>query len=438
MRIIDLQRRLREIGRIRIGEQVPTNNGKTRPAKLETFRFTSRDRQVIDAAATRFGGTVTEWAAPDGPQWQVTTRVAEIPVIVPPGDMSFSQAYEQWTAGGCKVRCDGRWDHIADKACHCDPEARACDIHTRLSVMVPDLPGVGVWRLDTQGYYAAVELGGVVDICGEATANGRMLPARLRLEQRSIKREGQTRRFAVPVLDLDVHPLALANGETSPGLPAPKLTPVPTPTEAERVLIPSVKAQLTAVDDPAARESKQTPIPRTGLKPRTVAEIQGPGGSDDRKAPDADDGRTQPPGPSTEEPADSRTAGTGAGDAGGGSAPSAGEPAKPNLAVRDVAMKAGHVFRDDYNAAPNRTKTRTVERLRHALIYACTKGEHTSLNDLEPEQLAVVAQRLEDINAGHITYKHEQTPTGGVTFTSPSGKETTVLWTQLEPSGDAA
>ncbi len=46
-RIIDLQRRLREVGRIRIGEKVATSNGRSRPSKLSTFRFTSRDRQVI-------------------------------------------------------------------------------------------------------------------------------------------------------------------------------------------------------------------------------------------------------------------------------------------------------------------------------------------------------------------------------------------------------
>src|SRR4051794_29621754 len=59
--IIDLQRRLREIGRIRIGQQVPITNpkpgskAKTRPVKLETFRLTSRDQRVIDAAAALYG-----------------------------------------------------------------------------------------------------------------------------------------------------------------------------------------------------------------------------------------------------------------------------------------------------------------------------------------------------------------------------------------------
>jgi len=109
----------------------------------------------------------------------------------------------------------------------------------------------------------------------------------------------------------------------------------------------------------------------------------------------------------------------------------------PGPTVRDVAIKAGHVFRDAYDNAPNRTKTRTLERLRHALIYACTGGEHTSLTDLDTGQLTEVSLRLEDINAGRLAYRHEQTPIGGVTFTDAQGHETTVLWSNIE-SGDTA
>jgi hypothetical protein len=275
VRILDLQRRLREIGRIRIGQKVPTSNGKSRPSKLTNFRLTSRDQQVIDAAAQQWGGTAQPWAdAPgDGQQWEVYTTADSLPVIVPPGDLAFSQAYAQWTAGGCKVRCDGQWDHLNDKACHCDPENRACEIHTRLSVMLPDLPGLGVWRLDTQGYYAAVELGGVVDICAAHSARGAMLPARLRLEQREVKRPGvQTRKFAVPVLDLDVHPLSLGAGLDAPALPSGNLTPVPAQDGAAA---PSIAEQLMQIDEPIERQRRANAaatLPATGLAPRTAIE----------------------------------------------------------------------------------------------------------------------------------------------------------------------
>ena len=47
MPVLDIQRRSQQIGRIRIGQQVPTGKRdadgkeKMRPARLDTFRFTS-------------------------------------------------------------------------------------------------------------------------------------------------------------------------------------------------------------------------------------------------------------------------------------------------------------------------------------------------------------------------------------------------------------
>ena len=52
--IIDLQRRIAEIGRIRIGQQVPSGKG-TRPTKLSTFRITSPDCNRIQHAARLYG-----------------------------------------------------------------------------------------------------------------------------------------------------------------------------------------------------------------------------------------------------------------------------------------------------------------------------------------------------------------------------------------------
>lgn len=291
MRIVDLQRRLREVGRIRIGERVEGTNSKgetyDRPAKIESFRLTSRDEKVIEAAAEKWGGFCQPWeGAPDGPQWEVFTATDQMPVVVPPGDMAFSQAYEQWSGGGCKVRCDGQWDHLGDKACHCDPEERECDIHSRLSVILPDLPGMGVWRLDTKSYYAAVELGGLVDLIASHSARGVMLPARLRLEQRSVKRPGSaTKKFAVPVLDIDVHPLSLTGGRAAGELASgglalqSNLTPVPEITDGAGA--PSIAEQVSQIDEDqakAGRVNAAQPIPSTGIKPRTAVEAAAPDG----------------------------------------------------------------------------------------------------------------------------------------------------------------
>lgn len=280
--IIDLQRRLAEAGRIRIGQQVASSNGKSRPAKLDTFRLTSPDRLRIQQAAKRYGGTPAEWQAPAGPQWEVVTEADALNVIVPPSDMAFSQFYELWSGGGCQRRCDGRNESISEAACICDPDNRECSIHTRLSVMLADLSGLGVWRIDTQGYYAALELQGAVEVIQMAAGRGQMLPARLRLEQRMVKRPGVgTRRFAVPVLDIEVSPAKLLSGASSfdeldagaIAIEAPRKTLTPVPESVPHKPVASVAEQASAIKERKPRRNSAAPIPNTGLAPRTVVEV---------------------------------------------------------------------------------------------------------------------------------------------------------------------
>jgi recombination directionality factor gp3-like protein len=306
--IIDLQRRLAEAGRIRIGHQVPTDKGTTRPEKLSTFRLTSRDRVRIDSAAEVYGGKVAPWASPDGQQWEVVTTRDWLSVIVPPADMAFSMFYELWSAGGCKRRCDGAFESISDGVCICDPDERECSLHTRLSVMLADLPGLGVWRIDTQGWNAAVELSAAVQVMQAAAGRGVLLPGRLRLEQRSVKRPGangapQTRRFAVPVLDVDVTPAQLLSG----GIATPMLTASPQEPVADaahRLAAPNgdvLREQMRAVDEPTAKKRRRNaavPIPATGVRPRTVDQV-GPEGPESKSFGEGDAAAAQAAPPAT-------------------------------------------------------------------------------------------------------------------------------------------
>jgi len=291
MAIVDLQRRIQEAGRIRIGQQVASGN-KSRPAKLDTFRLTSPDRRRIEQAAGMYGGTPNQWQAPSGPQWEVVTEADSLDVIVPPSDLSFSQHYEAWSAGGCLRRCDGAREQLTDGPCLCDPERRECSVHTRLSVMLRDLSGLGVWRIDTQGWYAAIELQGAVEVIQAAAGRGTLLPARLRLEQRSVKRQvdgkPQTRNFPVPVLDVEITPAQLL-GQNPEGTsllvesgepqqieardPAP-LTPVPAdmPTGPQRTI-----AEQSAAPEPKPKRKNAAPeIPASGRDRRGTASAPEP------------------------------------------------------------------------------------------------------------------------------------------------------------------
>lgn len=199
MPIIDLQLRLRECGRIRMGMK----GDRGQPVKLKNFRLTSADRDALEAAAKLYGGTVRPWDEQPG-QFELFTESPEIPILI--CDMPVDQWYELWSGGGCQRRCDGQTEQISDRPCLCDPENRTCEMVTRLKVMLPQLPAVGVWRLETGGYFGATEIPGIVELfrgqAREAMAGRAKFPeCSLAIESRTIKKPGEpTKNFVVPTI----------------------------------------------------------------------------------------------------------------------------------------------------------------------------------------------------------------------------------------------
>lgn len=257
--IIDLQRRVVEVGRIRAGHRV---NG--RPAKGETWRFTSGDRRRLDELAQLHGGTVKQWDGHPG-QYELQTNATTVPVMLVPGQ-NLTQWYELWSGGGCQRRCDGITDTISDGPCLCNPEARECHEHTRLSVMLPEVPGIGLWRIDTTGYNAARELAGTAELLEQITARGQLVPAWLRLEQCVSVRDGQTRRYVKPVLDIGVRVgelLGLTSGTPAvTQLEQPAYTPLP---ELER--------GVTVQDGLDAANRQATPKTRTARSAEPIGQV---------------------------------------------------------------------------------------------------------------------------------------------------------------------
>ena len=224
--IIDIQRRLVEVGRIRMGttEEKQKRDGGTfrMPVRLSTWRLTSRDEQRLAHAAERFGGQVVPWAQREG-EYELITDTDALPIMVMPGQ-NLSSWYELWGQRAkkkpieCFRRCDGVTETITDAPCLCDPENRECKPTTRLSVLLPDVPGLGCWRFDSHGYYAAVELAGTADLLDALTRSGQLVPARLRIDQRRQVKDGETTTFPVPVIDIDVRlPDVLGIAALGPG-----------------------------------------------------------------------------------------------------------------------------------------------------------------------------------------------------------------------------
>jgi hypothetical protein len=268
----DLQERFRELGRLRMGKLEKPAQGKARPVKLDTWRLTSpgRGRWLLEQAAKLYGGEVREWAEhpDDGEHYELITETDSLPIVIPPGQV-LSQFYEQWSGGGCRKRCDGERQLLRDVACSCPmaidermamaQRGQACTPVTRLSVILPELKDLGVWRLESHGYNAAVELAGVVQLIQVATTRGMLIPARLRIDKRTVKRlkddgrggtRSERRNFTVPVIETGVDFGEFAQAYGLPGLSDAAELAIP---PAERKALPGAAPGMST-DEGAPEE----------------------------------------------------------------------------------------------------------------------------------------------------------------------------------------
>lgn len=278
MPILDLQKRLRELGRIRMGER----GEKGQPKRLHTWRFTSPDKSLIEAASRAYGGEPGAWKpGPKEPQqWEVITEQTEIDIIIPPTSF-LDQWYERWAQSGCERRCDGVTEVIQMRQCPCANDSeRSCDRVTRLMVMLPALEGLGQWRLETRGFYASEELSGIAALLSHATSKGFNISATLGIEQRARKtKDHGTRRFTVPVINIRQQ-LAefLALSGAGPALPedGQRIEP-PQPGRRATQRVPLAEGQAPKSPKPpaakAAPELPRTQAPEPMPPERVEAEL---------------------------------------------------------------------------------------------------------------------------------------------------------------------
>jgi hypothetical protein len=212
-RIITIQRQARELGRLRTG-YTDTTGSKARPVRSQTWIVTSHAEHYVQAAAEIWGGTPEKWQplGNGAQQWRVVTAASFLDAILPPGD-PLSQAYESWSRGGAQRRCDGMTETLADQPCFCRaqwgdnfhevaPRDAACKMTTRLNVMLPEMPDIGAWRVETHSFYSANEIAAAVDMLKGAIGDQALIPVRLRIEQRTRVAQGKTKQFPVVAVEL--------------------------------------------------------------------------------------------------------------------------------------------------------------------------------------------------------------------------------------------
>jgi hypothetical protein len=219
-RILTLQRQARELGRLRTGWSRPNPDPKKRPipVKSKTWVLTSFAEHYATAAAKAWGGKVEPWQ-PQGngaSQFRVITERESIDALLPSGD-PLSQNNEMWNKGGCARRCNGETEMISRQPCLCMREFgeewyllrqdtyrkdKVCAATSRLNVVLPDMPDLGVWRAETHSFYAANEWSGTVDMVLSGTGGKGLVPVSLRIEPRTRVAGGTTKHFPVVVVEI--------------------------------------------------------------------------------------------------------------------------------------------------------------------------------------------------------------------------------------------
>jgi hypothetical protein len=145
--------RFPRVGKIRLGEQVPTKSGSSlRPSKLDYFRVEAEESGVTSAEAAESFHEVYG----DKP----TSLRCVIPGPTP--ESVFEGAWRLYGANKLKRICDGQtcdertatggW---VESPCICAARAYApdhrdrCKLTWSLQVLLPDVKGIGVWQIDT-------------------------------------------------------------------------------------------------------------------------------------------------------------------------------------------------------------------------------------------------------------------------------------------------
>jgi len=205
-RIKNVQQQLAEIGRIRMGFKGDRNI----PQKLKVFRLTSTDRDVLEAAANLYGGDVAEWNPTDTRrEFELFTRVDSLPIMISP--IPISQYMEDWGGAECRRRCDSETEMISGKPCICESTGKIiCKPTTRFSCIMEELPGWGVWRLESHGWTVATEFTQTADLLLQWAFNqNRPIRARLTMKEQRRKKDGKWNTFMVPMLMTYESPMQL-------------------------------------------------------------------------------------------------------------------------------------------------------------------------------------------------------------------------------------
>lgn len=213
--LTDEQSRLPRVGKLRTGHKVRNAAGKEYPQAVDYFMVGEGTAPDLEAAfKAEFGDKPTEIS----------------PVYLPVDDIerATSTFYRLWSqsrglickgdgktarrlvdldvleAEGTPDPATGRSKHVEYReiGCTCKLlEDGDCRPMMMLQFMIPKLPGVGIWQIDTSSYNSIRNVTGSLEAIRALAGSFAMVPLRLSLIKKEVTPEGQTKK-KVNVLEL--------------------------------------------------------------------------------------------------------------------------------------------------------------------------------------------------------------------------------------------
>ncbi|MCL6600837.1 MAG: hypothetical protein K6T81_19195 [Alicyclobacillus macrosporangiidus] len=205
--------RVPRVGKIHLGIRTRNDKGKEYPKAVDYF-VVKPDESTSEAAAAAFHSVYG-----DKPQ--------EITVAFPTNDPEqfFPQYLAAYQGGGGKYklfckgdgetasRADGQGNRVQIPCLYKDCpiyQQGKCKEIGRLQFFLPDVPGIGVWQIDTSSYHTTANLNGSIQMI-RALTGGRiaMIPLTLRIVPKVVNPDGIAK--TVYVLELAVQDMKLTD-----------------------------------------------------------------------------------------------------------------------------------------------------------------------------------------------------------------------------------
>ncbi|MCL6445095.1 MAG: hypothetical protein K6T83_16850 [Alicyclobacillus sp.] len=205
--------RIPRVGKIHLGVRATNREGKEYPKAVDYF-VVKPDESTSEAAAKAFHSVYGD-------------QPREITIAFPTNDPEqfFPQYLAAYQGGGGKYklfcmgdgetasRADGQGGRIQIPCLYKDCpiyQQGKCKEIGRLQFFLPDVPGIGVWQLDTSSFYTTANLNGSIQMI-RALTGGRiaMIPLTLRIVPKVVNPDGQAK--TVYVLTLGIEDMRLTD-----------------------------------------------------------------------------------------------------------------------------------------------------------------------------------------------------------------------------------